>query len=374
MDLTHAASAEPVRWRDRLRPWWWLGVVLMGLPFYGAALALWSGFDLFWWLGPIWVYLIIPVLDPLVGVDESNPPEAANAQIEADLSYRLALYAAVGVQLLALLWGAWYAVTHPLPWHAWLGLALSTGLVTGAGITAGHELGHSLKPLEAVLARLALAPTFYGHFAVEHHRGHHVRVSTPEDPASARYDEGFWRFLPRTMIGSVISAWKLEAARLQRLGLPVWHWRNKNLQGWTLSMALAWALGAWLGPAVLPFLAVQAFYGASLLEVINYIEHYGLGRRKLASGRYERCMPEHSWNANHRLSNLLLFNLQRHSDHHAHPSRSYPALRNLEGAPQLPTGYAGMIWAAYLPPLWFRVMNPRVVQHYRGDLSRANRG
>jgi len=361
-------------WRSPRRLPWWLGVALMGLPFYGGFVALAGAGTLGWWLGPLFVYLIIPLLDPLFGTDDGNLADSDVKALETGDAHRWPLYAGVGVQLAALAWGAWYATTHSMATLDWIGLALSTGLVSGAGITAGHELGHSRKRFETLLARIALAPTGYGHFAVEHQRGHHVRVSTPADPASARYGESYWRFLPRTVIGSAVSAWRLEAERLRREGRPVWSASNKNLQGWTLSLVLAAGLVGWLGVAVLPFLLLQAAYGASLLEVINYIEHYGLARQRQPDGRYERCRPAHSWNANHRLSNLLLFNLQRHSDHHAHPTRPYPALRHLDTAPQLPTGYAGMMLAAYLSPLWFRIMNPRVAAHYGGDLSLANNG
>ena len=212
----------------------------------------------------------------------------------------------------------------------------------------------------------------YGHFFVEHNRGHHARVATPADPASARLGESFYAFLPRTLWGSLKSAWELEALRLRHRGLPVFGPANENLRAWLATALLFGALGAGFGGPALLFLVVQAFYGITLLEVVNYLEHYGLLRPIGPDGRPVRCTPEHSWNSNHRVSNLFLFHLQRHSDHHAHPARRYQALRHFAQSPQLPSGYAGMLLLAYLPPLWRRVMDRRVLKHYEGDMLRAN--
>ena len=242
----------------------------------------------------------------------------------------------------------------------------------GIGIANAHELGHKTNSLERWLAKLVLAPSGYGHFVVEHNRGHHVRVATPEDPASSRMGESFWVFLPRTVIGSLKSAWELEKERLNRQGKSVWSLSNDNLQAWAMSLVFYGVLVAWLGWGVLAFLLLQGLYGASMLEVVNYVEHYGLLRQKDKTGRYVRCEPEHSWNSNHIVGNILLYHLQRHSDHHAHPTRRYQALRHFPQAPQLPSGYAGMISVAYCPPLWFALMNDRVLRHYGGDLSQAN--
>jgi len=152
----------------------------------------------------------------------------------------------------------------------------------------------------------------------------------------------------------------------------VWNIDNDNLQAWTLSLVFYGGLAVWLGWSVLVFLVLQGLYGASMLEVVNYVEHYGLLREKDASNRYVLCEPEHSWNSNHIVGNILLYHLQRHSDHHAHPARRYQALRHFDAASQLPAGYATMITVAYFPPLWFALMDHRVVAHYAGDLSKMN--
>jgi alkane 1-monooxygenase len=253
-----------------------------------------------------------------------------------------------------------------------LGLALTVGMVAGVAINTAHELGHKRASSERWLSRVALAQTGYGHFFIEHNRGHHVRVATPEDPASARMGESFYAFWPRTVAGSLRSAWELERERLARMGRGPWTIRNDALSAWAMTLALYAALALAFGPVVLPYLLLQAVVGFSLLEVVNYLEHYGLMRSCREDGRYERTAPEHSWNSNNVASNVLLYHLQRHSDHHANPTRRYQALRHVDEAPQLPTGYAGMIVLALVPPLWRRTMDRRLLDHYRGEVQRAN--
>jgi alkane 1-monooxygenase len=259
-----------------------------------------------------------------------------------------------------------------LAWWQSLGLATSVGLVAGIAINTAHELGHKRPAVERWLSKVALAQSAYGHFQLEHNRGHHTKVSTPEDPASARLGESFWEFLPRTVIGSLRSAVRLEREREARLGQRFWSPRNELLNAWAMTVVLFGGLLAWFGWSIAPWLVLQAVLGFSLLEVVNYIEHYGLLRQRRDDGRYERCRPEHSWNASNVVSNLLLFQLQRHSDHHAFPTRRYQVLRHFDDVPQLPTGYAGMITLAVIPPVWRRVMDHRVVGFYDGDVTRAN--
>ena len=372
MSHVSSAPAQAAPWSDPKRYLWLLGpaVPLIGL----CMLALYWQTQSSWalWFVVILVHAIIPALDVLFGEDAINPPEAALNALVKDRYYSWVLYAFVPLQLLATVAGAWLAATGDLPWYDLLGLAVSVGMVNGVAINTAHELGHKKDKVDRWLSRISLAPTFYGHFYVEHNRGHHKNVSTPNDPASSRLGETFWAFWPRTVMGSLRSAWHLEAERLARAGKSVWSLSNENLQSWAMSVVLWGALLAVLGWVVLPFLLIQAVYGFSLLEVVNYLEHYGLLRRQLPDGRVERCMPEHSWNSNHMVTNLFLYHLQRHSDHHANPTRHYQALRHFEESPQLPGGYAAMMLLAYVPPLWFAVMDKRVIRHYRGDLSRIN--
>ena len=368
--MTTATLSAP--WTDSKRHLWMLSIVTLTVPVISAALVWATGIGAFWWFGVVFVFGVIPLADILIGEDQSNPPEAAVADLEKDSYYRYTVYAAVISQYLSLFIAAWLAGTLDLKWWEYLGLAMSTGVASGVAINTAHELGHKTNRFERWLAKITLAPVAYGHFFVEHNRGHHVRVATAEDPASARYGESFWAFLPRTVTGSVRSAWRLEKARLERLGHSPWSWRNEVLHAWAMTVVV-WAIAiATAGRIVIPFLVIQAVYGASLLEVVNYVEHYGLGRCKLPSGRYERCTPQHSWNSNHVVTNLFLYQLQRHADHHANPTRSYQALRHFDDSPQLPAGYATMILFAYVPPLWYRVMNPRVVAHYGGNMAQSN--
>ncbi|KUY78260.1 alkane 1-monooxygenase [Burkholderia cepacia] len=359
-------------WSDGKRYLWLLGALTITLPILAAQLALSTGLHVFWWFGPLFAFGVIPILDTLIGDDRDNPPEAMVPHLERERYYRLIVYLATLVEYVAFFACVWIVGTHALAWYDYVGFALSLGAATGISINTAHELGHKTDRFERWLAKITLAPVAYGHFYVEHNRGHHVRVATAEDPASARYGESFWAFLPRTVTGSIRSAWRLEKARLERLGHSPWTWRNEVLHAWAMTVVV-WGIAiAMAGKVVIPFLVIQAVYGASLLEVVNYVEHYGLGRRKLPNGRYERCTPQHSWNSNHVVTNLFLYQLQRHADHHANPTRSYQALRHFDDSPQLPAGYATMILFAYVPPLWYRVMNPRVVAHYGGNMAQSN--
>jgi alkane 1-monooxygenase len=250
------------------------------------------------------------------------------------------------------IWSVWYVATPRADRLPARGFAVTVGIVTGVGINAAHELGHKRESLEHWASKIALAPTLYGHFFVEHNWGHHKRVSTPEDPASSRLGESFYRFWPRTVFGSLRSAWNLEATRLRRKGQRVLSPGNRVLHAWSLSVLLWGTVLTLGGLELLPFLLVQAVVGFTLLEAVNYVEHYGLLRQKDAAGRYERVRPRHSWNNNHVVTNLLLYQLQRHSDHHENPARRFVALRHLDEAPQLPAGYAAMILVALVPPAW----------------------
>lgn len=371
-ELEINTPSSAAKWVDGKRYLWLFGMIVPLFPLMSGGMAALTGSEWGWWFAPLFLYTLIPALDYLIGNDPHNPPEEVVAELSQDRYYRYCVYAFLPLQFATLFWAMSVLAGGELGWVGISGLLVSVGIVSGVAFNTAHELGHQNSKVEKYLGMLSLAPTFYGHFCVEHNRGHHVRVATPEDPASARYGESFWQFLPRTMIGSLRSAWALEKTRLERQGKPVWHWQNHNLQAWSMSVALYAIIAAVFGWAVLPFMAAQSLYSMTLFEVINYLEHYGLCRKKLPSGRYERCQPEHSWNSNHLVTNILLYQLQRHSDHHANPTRSYQALRHYEDVPQLPSGYAGMVPLAYFPPLWRWVMDGRVKAHYNGDLSQAN--
>jgi alkane 1-monooxygenase len=365
-------EVNPATWTDPKRYAWLLGIIVPLAPFMAWGAVALTGFGGFWLLGPALIFVAFPLLDVAVGVDPTNPPDSVLKYLEQDRYYRWCTYVFIPVQYAGLVLACWLWSNGDLSVLDSVGLAFTVGVVGGIAINTAHELGHKRASSEKWLSRVALAQTGYGHFFIEHNRGHHVRVATPEDPASSRLGESFWAFLPRTVAGSLSSAWGIEAARLDRLGKSHWTLRNDVLGAWAMTVVLFAVLAVVFGPVVLPYLLLQAVIGFSLLEVVNYLEHYGLLRQKREDGRYERCLPEHSWNSNNVASNVLLYHLQRHSDHHANPTRRYQALRHVEEAPQLPTGYAGMIVLAWFPPLWRRVMDPRLLDHFGGDVSRAN--
>jgi alkane 1-monooxygenase len=368
---TGTTGSEAV-WSDPKRYAWLLGLVVPTLPFLSWGLVHLTGQGVFWFYGPMLIFGIFPLLDLAIGMDASNPPDSVIKWLEQDRYYRWCTYLYIPIQYAGLVFACWMWSHGNLSTLEDIGLALTVAMVSGIAINTAHELGHKRDSLERWLSKVALAQSGYGHFFIEHNRGHHVRVATPEDPASARLGESFYRFLPRTILGSLRSAWELERVRLGRVGTTMLSPQNDILNAWGMTVVLFGALVAVFGVVVLPYLLIQAVIGFSLLEVVNYLEHYGLLRQKREDGRYERTRPEHSWNSNSAASNVLLYHLQRHSDHHANPIRRYQALRHVDEAPQLPTGYAGMIVLAIVPPLWRAVMDHRVLAHYRGELELAN--
>ena len=387
--IDHGAIDVPAtEWRDRKRYLWLMGLIAPTALFVMLPLV-WALNELGWhiaaqvpfWVGPLLVYGLLPILDRFFGPDGQNPPDEVMERLENDKYYRYCTYAYIPCQYASVIFGAylftatdlsWLGFDGGLGWPAKIGLALSVGVLGGVGINTAHEMGHKKDSLERWLSKITLAQTGYGHFYIEHNRGHHVRVATPEDPASARFGETFWEFLPRSVWGSLKSSWELEAKRLERAGKSKWHWSNDVLNAWAMSVVFYGALLAIFGLGLIPYILISAVYGFALLETVNYLEHYGLLRQRLESGRYERCAPAHSWNSDHIVTNLFLYHLQRHSDHHANPTRRYQTLRSMDGAPNLPSGYASMIGLTYFPPLWRKVMDHRVLAHYDGDITRAN--
>ena len=318
-------------------------------------------------------FVAVPAFDLLMGVDTRNPAEAPPGLL-ARVLYRVATWVAVPVQLALLLWGAWYVARPATSGLELAGISVAVGISGGVtGITVAHELIHRANRVDRVLGDLLLTLVSYLHWSVEHVAGHHRRVATPDDPATARLGEPLPAFMVRSIGRGFVSAWQIEAARNSRRGggqsslAPL---ANRVLWGVVVSCALAATFAAGFGARGLVYFLLQSAVAVAFLETVNYIEHYGLERRLVRPGSYERVTPLHSWNAAHRLTNALLFNLQRHSDHHVWPTRPYFKLRHHPESPQLPTGYAGMALLAMFPPLWRRVMDPRVAAH-RARLAEA---
>lgn len=318
--------------------------------------------DLAAWLPLAVVFGMLPVIDALLGVDTANVAENPGKQA-AGLFLRLLPLFALPVWLLALAYCTRAFTLLHLGAAGSAGWILSTGVLGGIlAINPAHELIHKAGWLERAAGGLLLASVGYHGFKIEHVRGHHVHVATERDTSTAQLGESVYAFVPRALRRNARSAWALEAARLRAAGLSPWSWRNEMLE-WTVGwMSIGAAFAAGWGMVAAAFYVVAGLGAAATLEVINYIEHYGLQRRRVAPGRYERVTHRHSWNASQRLSNWLLFNLQRHSDHHAHARRDYPLLRHHDDSPQLPAGYATMFVLALVPPLWRRVMDPLAQQ------------
>ncbi len=325
------------------------------------------------WLTVLLVIVAMPLADAAIGRDTRNPGTGRTATAADARFQRWNLYAYVPVHLGLIVWGTAVFARGELPPSQALGLLLSVGLVTGGqGITIAHELGHARSRVERRLAQLLLVCVSYGHFFVEHNRGHHARVATHDDPATAQLGESLYRFLPHAIVGSAISAWKLESERLRRRGQATFGRHNQLLWFTAATLFAAAALFSVWGTAALVFFFGQSLVAIALLEAVNYVEHYGLVRGHERGGALERVGLHHSWNSSHRLSNVMLLNLQRHADHHANPSRPYHLLRHHEDSPQLPTGSPGMLLLALVPPLWFKVMDPRVQQlRSRDSIARA---
>ena len=349
------AADEVVRFQSALP--FWLSLTLVPVALLAATFGGWTIALL-----PLSSWGLFTLLDALTGLNENNPD--TDTPDQGLFWYRLVTLVWVPIQFLLLFGSILY-----VPQADHLGMAEKLGLFFGMGVISGtiginysHELMHQKSKVERWLGDILLAMVLYSHFRSEHLRVHHLYVGTPRDPVTARYNEGFHRFFPRVLWQCHRSAFRAEAAMLARRGLPWWHgsnpyWRYAALQGAMLALALA--LGGWLGLALFLW---QAFVAVWQLELVNYIEHYGLTRRHLGEGKYEHVLPRHSWNAAHRASNWLLINLQRHSDHHYKPDRRFPLLQTYgtDDAPQLPFGYPLMTLAAMVPPLWKRVMNHRV--------------
>jgi alkane 1-monooxygenase len=370
------------QWRDGKRYLWLIGLVVPSLAFAGYGLWLWTGIGAWFWIGPVVILVIVPAIDLIAGLDRTNPPDDAIEALEKDKYYRWITYLFLPIQYAGFV-GAMYLIARGDPLGIGgdlttvdkIGLAISIGCIGGIGINTAHELGHKREANERWLSKIALAQSFYGHFYIEHNRGHHVRVATPEDPASSRLGENFYQFWPRTVSGSLKSAWNLEKKRYARRHQHPFRIGNDVLNAWLMSAVLFGALIVWLGVGIVPFLIIQAIVGFSLLEIVNFMEHYGMLRQKVGQPgkeRYERVDPSHSWNSNNIATNVLLYHLQRHSDHHANPTRRYQTLRDFDESPVLPTGYAGMMVISMVPPVYRRIMDKRVVAHFGGDLSRAN--
>lgn len=320
------------------------------------------------WLIHGFVFVLVPVMDYLISTDTYNVPNEMISEVTKEYFYKLVTFLWVYVQLAVLIWGFYVVSISDFQVWEWFAFTSGMALVTGGiGITVAHELGHKSEKIQQIYAQVLLMTVSYMHFFIEHNRGHHVRVATPEDPATSRFGENFYAFWIRSVRDGYFSAWDLEKERLAKKGLSVWSLRNQMI--WFQILPLAFAAVAFLIFSLFQnrlvwevpvFFFAQSVLAFSLLEAVNYLEHYGMERKKTDNGFYEKVTPLHSWNASQSISNFLLFQLQRHSDHHAFAYKPYQVLNHYDESPQLPAGYSAMILVAFFPPLWFSLMNPRL--------------
>lgn len=343
--------------------------LLLVVGYYAGGVFLWS-IHLF-------VFVLIPLMDYVLAKDQSNVPRGLVSQVSQEKFYKWVTYGWVYVQYLILFWALYLIAIYSLTPEEWVALVTGLALITGGiGITVAHELGHKTDPLEQFYAKAILLTVSYQHFFIEHNRGHHVRVATPEDPATSRFGESFYAFWWRSVTQGYLSAWDLEQDRLAKKKLNPWSLSNKMLVFHLTSvlfvlvlfLGFSWLAGRWTWEVPV-FFIFQSILAFSLLEAVNYLEHYGMERKKLPNGRYEQVTALHSWNASELVSNFFLFQLQRHSDHHWYASKRYQVLDHHPESPQLPAGYSAMILVAMIPPLWFSIMNPRLAQWKNAQTS-----
>lgn len=310
----------------------------------------------------IYIFICIPILEFFIKPDNSNFRKDEERSVLDNVLYDIQVYLTVPIQIFTLVYFLFSMQETGLAPLDKVGRILSMGLCCGVfGINVGHELGHRLKWYERWMAKIHLMTSLNMHFMHEHNNHHHKAVSTPDDPATARYNEPLYFFWIRSITGVYTMAWKLERDRLKRQNVPFLSFKNQMITDSLIQIGVLVIIGVFFGIATVAYFAIAAFIGHLLLETINYIEHYGL-MRELIGDRYERVKPEHSWNSDHLIGRIHLFELSRHSDHHYRPGRKYQILRHMDESPQMPTGYPGMMILATIPPLWFAVMNKRVHQ------------
>jgi alkane 1-monooxygenase len=334
-------------------------LIAYSIPFSAYLALQWQGW---WsWATVILAFGIFPVLDAVIPASSANYGDPEEKKRLSNRFFDMLLYLCAPISFLLIFHYFNTISKATLSSTELAGLTFSMGVVLGAlGINVAHELGHRTNKWEQFLGKAGLLPVLYQHFFIEHNRGHHKHVSTDKDPATARKNEWVYIFFFRSIIGQYLSAWKLEKERLTKQAMPFLSWHNEMIRFTVYQSLYLLTIVGIFGWSMLPYAIAIALIGVLLLETINYIEHYGLRRKILPNGRPERVLPKHSWNSDHEMGRIVLFELTRHSDHHYLASRKYQILRHMDESPQLPTGYPGSMLMALVPPLWFYVMNKRL--------------
>lgn len=360
-------EAHPARKRHL-----WLASLLYPLfPLLGTVTALLTGQAAWVWLPVALVYLFIPVLEILIGDDKADLLGQMDAEAAMSPFYRYMIHGLLPIIYLTWGFGAWYVATQSPSVLTIIGLGISHGVGLAFAINSGHEVGHKTDRMSKWIALLMLAPSLYGHFRVDHNMGHHSHVATPNDTATSYYGESFWHFICREVPGAWTRAWAIESKRAARKNYSRFSLKNEVVLAIVMGLSVWAIILSLFGWVILPYLLVAWMMSVNSLSQQNYIAHYGLLRDRRPDGKYLPARPEHSWNCNKLVTNLISFNLARHSDHHASPARHYQNLRVLPDAPQLPYGYGLMFILAYFPPLFRRVMDPLVLANVDGDMGRV---
>ncbi len=325
-----------------------------------TVIGLWLGGG-FTFMNVVFVFVLVPIIDQFSPSSEENIPVSEQAEFLKRRLFDWLLYLNLPILYFVLGFFVYQLNATTMTGLEMAGNLISVGIVIGTcGINVGHELGHRTSKIDHLISQLLLLPALYVHFFVEHNRGHHKHVGTDLDPASAKKGEGLYFFWIKSTFGGYFSAWKIEADRLKKIKKHVFSFDNTMLLFTLSQIGYIWLIYFFTGYPNLLYVLLAGVIGLLLLETINYLEHYGLRRKKLDNGRYEKVLPRHSWNSNHSFGRIVLYELTRHSDHHYIASKKYQVLDHHEDSPQLPAGYPAMILAALLPPLWFFLMDKRI--------------
>lgn len=337
---------------------------LMPFVLYILALISFNGSGLVCWLPLLYTFFLIPAMELFIKADPKNLDEVEESLAKKNKVYDFILYAAVIMQYYSL-W-VFFNSLHQVQISNIdiAGRVISMALLCGAfGINVAHELGHRVNKVEQLFAKMLLLTSLYMHFFIEHNKGHHKHVATPHDPSTAKYNQSVYAFWPQTIIGTYLSAWRIANEEVKKKGNPWWSLQNEMILFQCVQILFAFVILYFFGLKLLILFIIAAFVGILLLETVNYIEHYGLSRSQSNEKQFERVQPHHSWNSNHIIGRLMLFELSRHSDHHYLASRKFQILRSFDNAPQMPTGYPGMILLSLFPPLWFKIMHGQIKKY-----------
>ncbi|WP_395046865.1 alkane 1-monooxygenase [Flavobacterium sp.] len=311
--------------------------------------------------GVLFAFVLIPLFEIILPTNEDNYSEEEMKNRLKNRFFDFLLYLNIPIVYGILFFTIWKVTQNNLTAFELTGTTLSLGIVLGAnGINVAHELGHREKLYERIFAKILLIPSHYTHFFIEHNHGHHLHVSTPNDPSTAKYNQSLYTFWWQTVSGTYLKAWEIQKKLNQIENRPFYSVKNDMFWFTLIQISYLASLYIIFGLNGLLLASFAGIVGLLLLETINYIEHYGLRRNILPSGRFERVSEKHSWNSNHILGRIMLYELTRHSDHHFKSQKKYQILEYHDVSPQMPYGYPTSMVISFIPPLWFAVMNKRV--------------